>query len=396
MGGSEKAGDESKIGQFASGLKYAMALMLRNGVDFQVTTVDSGPQSIFGLKEYTIEDGLTSKSKSMIGISESDNSKSLMHCTGFSTQLGINWEPWMILRELYSNVKDEGGYYTLVAPEIDYGTIMKLNFDESSPFYEIWRNKHLYINEDKPLFEVSSILDAYKNDEKYLKIFKQGVLVYEDREVYSEYAWGIHFGEIDERRILNNVSHVKSVIASQIAKSKNKKFLEEIVRDYDWVNDKDFLEGIYFYDDLSEECKEVIYSYDDPHTYSFLFEKARDAEDSPMKGKLVKGYNFYTFTPSVTIEESKKEVEEKPDQCELKSQITKLYRLEVECEVKQCQLKGSEVIADKFNKTLLVGDDFDPNDEVHFAKFLVQYLDLTVGGNLVNNLSLMLAKNLKR
>lgn len=404
MGGSEKVGDESKIGQFASGLKYAMALMLRNKVGFKVTTYhNTDPQSIFTLREYNIEDSVTGKSKTLIGVSEYDGKTHSVHNTGFSIDLGLNWEPWMILRELASNVKDEGGYYTDIdpTPRVE-GTVMELSFDEDSAFWEVWKNKSLYINENEPLFKVSETLDAYDNPEKYLKIFKQGILVYEDRERYSQWAWAIHFGEIDERRLLNNVTGVLSQIADEVAYTKNQDFLSEIVKSEDWVNENDFLNDSCFYGSLSEELRIRIYQIHalagEVYTYKYLYEKAKDYKGSPLPGRVVRTAqdHLWNYSTPVTINESKTQLEEKLDEGDLKSLIEKIYKLEVQCTVKKASINGSEVIADKFNKTILVGEEFDYQNEDHFAKFIVQYIDLTQKGNLLENISKMLIQNLKR
>lgn len=405
MGGSEKAGDESKIGQFASGLKYAMALMLRNNVEFTVTTYASAsPQSTFRLQEYEIDDTVTGKSKKLIDIYEyNGNPNVTVHHTGFSIDLGLNWLPWMLLRELAANVRDEGGYYTELNPVHPVeGTVMTLEFNEDSAFWDIWQNIHLYINEQKPLFKVSNSLDAYDNPEKYLKIFKQGVLVYEDRDRYSEWAWGIHFGEIDERRLLNNVTGVLSQIADEVAYCQNIAFLKEIVRPDNWVNDGDFLNDSCFYGIISEMLKDLIYQIQiecgEVHTYKYLYEKAKDAKDSPLPGRIVRslGDHLWNSSRQVTINDSKVEIEEKLDEGDLKSQIEKAYKISITALVKTASISGSEVVADKHNKIILVGEEFDHNNETHFAKFLVQYVDLTQTGNLLDNLSKMLVQNLKR
>ncbi len=109
----------------------------------------------------------------------------------------------MALRELWSNMLDEEGYISFEEyPEIDKGTIVSLQFEEDNPFYEIWQNKHLYINEKKPIFKLSDKLEVLENNEGYLRIYKQNILVYEDRKKPSRFAWNIKFGVIDERRIL--------------------------------------------------------------------------------------------------------------------------------------------------------------------------------------------------
>jgi hypothetical protein len=102
--------------------------------------------------------------------------------TGFAKALGYNWELlWMALRELYSNMMDEGGHIQNVwyrGEEPIKGTVMTLKFDEDSDFNMVWKNRHLYINEGAPLHVISDRVEILKNDEGYLRIYKQNILVF--------------------------------------------------------------------------------------------------------------------------------------------------------------------------------------------------------------------------
>jgi len=87
--------DESCIGYFGTGLKYALAILLRNGA--KVSIYSDNNVMRFGLKTKEI------KGKDFQFITMNDE------CLPFTTELGKTWEPWMAYRELYSNAKDEGG-----------------------------------------------------------------------------------------------------------------------------------------------------------------------------------------------------------------------------------------------------------------------------------------------
>lgn len=383
MGGSEKVGDDTKIGQFASGLKYAMALMIRNKVDFKVRVREEE----YIIDQYTLVDEANpNKNKECLVIKELKSGKE--YKTGFCVDLGLNWEPWMILRELFSNMKDESGFYlTDNISEVE-GTVMTLDFDTTSSFYNIWNNRHLYINEKEPLFKVSNDLFAFDNDEKYLRIYKQGILVYEDKDKYSEYAWEILFGEIDERRLLNNVTGVIVKIADEISYSDNEEFLKTIVRKNPWVNDNDFLSDAITYGSISLVLKNLIYKVyeenEEVYTYSYLYNAAKESKDSVISGRKIKSVNdhIWNYYTPVTINESKKVIEEKSDEVTVKEQIEGLYDITIDCCIKSTSLTGSDVIADKYNKCILIGEDFDVKNEGHICKFIVQYVDLTDTGNL--------------
>jgi len=94
MGVNAKIGD-NPIGQFGTGLKYAIAIVLRLG---GMITIYRGQKKLeFSLKTEIIRD----KKFQIVCM----NGRKL----GFTDQLGLHWEAWMAYRELASNVKDEGG-----------------------------------------------------------------------------------------------------------------------------------------------------------------------------------------------------------------------------------------------------------------------------------------------
>jgi len=101
MGVSAKLSD-SAIGFFGTGFKYAVAVILRGGGSVKVSTID-------GVYEFTKKEEIIRDQKfDLVMINGSS--------AGFTTHMGINWEPWMAFRELFCNAKDEGG---VICSEID-------------------------------------------------------------------------------------------------------------------------------------------------------------------------------------------------------------------------------------------------------------------------------------
>lgn len=103
LGVNVKSG-ENTIGHFGTGLKYAIAGVLRLG----------GRVSIWsGISEYKFDSSLTSirgKDFAIVNVDTPGISTAL----GFTTELGKDWEPWQIYRELRSNALDEGGDASLM------------------------------------------------------------------------------------------------------------------------------------------------------------------------------------------------------------------------------------------------------------------------------------------
>jgi len=95
IGNSSKTGDDTKIGRFGSGWKYAIAWLMRN---------DCTPTIYSGLDEIKLTTKSIVSARSMFdAILINDKETSL------TTKMGPDWKGWMALRELYSNAIDEGG-----------------------------------------------------------------------------------------------------------------------------------------------------------------------------------------------------------------------------------------------------------------------------------------------
>jgi hypothetical protein len=143
------------IGYFGTGFKYAIAIILRLKGSIKVTT--SGKVYEFTCKTETIR-GAEFDIVFMNGLE-----------IGFTTRLGINWEPWMAFRELYCNCTDENGFIDTNPGE--YETIVEVDCAEISEAYE---NRRTYFISGKPDCEMPEA-DIYMRPSKYA--FYRGVAV---------------------------------------------------------------------------------------------------------------------------------------------------------------------------------------------------------------------------
>ena len=114
------------IGFFGTGLKYAMATALRLGGEMTIYS-DGERFDVLGRK---VE--LRGKEFTQVLLND--------EALGFTTELGKQWEAWMVVRELYSNALDEQGSTTIQSGELaDYAiagkTIIVLR---SECFLEVW------------------------------------------------------------------------------------------------------------------------------------------------------------------------------------------------------------------------------------------------------------------
>lgn len=413
MGDSSKRGDESTLGQFDSGLKYAIALLLRNNVNMSIKTYDDdGLLNVYTFSTSVKKCSNTHKQKELIDVNYidySDDTSGVIE-TGFALQMGYNWSLWMALRELYSNMLDEKGSIWEEQDDfmIGFGTVITLEFDESNGFFEVWKNKHLYINQEKPLYEVSSSVECLENKENYLRIYKQNILVYEDKDRPSRFAWNIKFGDIDERRILSNLYSVEQNIAYAIQDTNNEDFLRVIICPYFQTEEKEFLSSNCYYSDwISDMVKKVAHEvyeeFGEVRSYDWLIDKVKKQKDCKIAGKKIKTIedSIWSYSSEVTVETSPQPFAEPSitvDEIEyitpFASDIKKHYNFDLDVEVKIAKLKGSKVVADKYEKCIIIDENFDITKDFH--TFVVEYIDLTQKGNVVENLAKYICNLIKK
>lgn len=96
---------ENPIGFFGTGLKYAIATLLRT--DHKISLFTNGETIEFFTKQKEIR----GETFNMIMMGDEQ--------LGFTTDLGKNWEVWQAYRELYSNTVDENGIVSGVFVEKD-------------------------------------------------------------------------------------------------------------------------------------------------------------------------------------------------------------------------------------------------------------------------------------
>lgn len=95
IGASSKRNDDKTIGFFGSGLKYAIAGLMRKRIPFQVWR---GTEVLDITTDKVVMRGQEYERIIIDGVP-----------TSFTLDMGPKWETWMFIRELYANAIDEGG-----------------------------------------------------------------------------------------------------------------------------------------------------------------------------------------------------------------------------------------------------------------------------------------------
>lgn len=113
FGVNSKPNSVNPIGYFGTGLKYALAVTIAMGGKFRLYR---------GKEEYEFypkDMDFRGKDFTTIRMKRRKSINTRWSYTGlpFTTELGKNWKPWMVIRELESNTRDENGESFLVSDD---------------------------------------------------------------------------------------------------------------------------------------------------------------------------------------------------------------------------------------------------------------------------------------
>jgi hypothetical protein len=203
---------DNPIGYFGTGMKYAIAIILRNGGKISVWR---GEQKIvFSAKTVSIR-GANAEIVCM------DDAE-----LGFTTQLGKNWEVWQAFRELYCNTLDESG--EILSGSVDADEAHTTVVVQLEAFAQCLRDKHKYILQP-------ALIYAGKTAEFHSggsdAIFYRSIRVmknYSDKP--NKYTINIldHVALTEDRTVQSSGS-VFIAIAQSVLKSENADFIEAFI-----------------------------------------------------------------------------------------------------------------------------------------------------------------------
>lgn len=150
FGINAKPGSENPIGYFGTGLKYAIAVCLRLGGRFRLFLGDTEYEFYIKDEDFRGKNFQVIRMRKRKGWAKRWSYDRLP----FTTELGKNWEPWMAVRELESNVRDENG--SSFIPEGPW--------DDEKPGDETWLHEH-HVREGRTVIvvECPEMEEAYEN-----------------------------------------------------------------------------------------------------------------------------------------------------------------------------------------------------------------------------------------
>ena len=123
-------------------------------------------------------------------------------------------------------------------------------------------------------------------------------------------------------------------------------------------------------------------------------------KNNPLADRKIKTLteSVYDVQRTVTVVETPRQIEEIPEDISFTDKLNQEYNFSFEFPVKEATLKGSFVVADKYNKVMLISKDFDKSNEHHMIDFFIQYFDMTDEGkgNVVKKITKFLINKIKK
>jgi hypothetical protein len=267
MGGTTKADDKFKIGQFGTGLKYALAYMLRNNIDFKVF-IDGDE-----IKLSTVKETIRDTNFEIICINGQK--------TSITTNMGTDWKAWMIVRELWCNALDEIKPVFEVVEDIiptPGTTEYYIQFvPDIMDVYEHW-DKY-FIHGKAPIMEVEKF--AIYDGGESLRCYKNGVLIKEITGKKSIFSYDIKDTELNELREMKySVQHEIAECFPQFTKETVEIFFNNLKDTFE--EDMDF--SGYWDRTYGSGWKEAIGNakFIDYETYNRIIDRYPDIENQPL------------------------------------------------------------------------------------------------------------------
>lgn len=188
MGVSVK--EDGAIGKFGTGMKYAIAGVLRLG-------------GLISVEVESVKYDFTSVTTGIRG-----RNFQIVHCNGdacgFTTELGKHWEPWQLFRELASNALDEGGSWS----KSDAEGVTKITI-HCREVEEAGDHEGVFLRGGEPILTSSMGATVYPGPSKhyYYKGIRAGSFPY-----VAPVTVDVDSGSLSEDRLLD-LSTVRSELA---------------------------------------------------------------------------------------------------------------------------------------------------------------------------------------
>lgn len=221
---------ENPIGFFGTGLKYAIAgvLRLRGKIEINAGT------TLYNFE--TQPEMIRNKPFDVIFLHSRGTTPQRL---GFTLELGKTWLPWMLYRELYSNVLDEGGGVTLGSMPAQAGrTVIRIQCKELE---EVHTERGKYFLQSDPVHALRGV-SLHQGATK--SIYYQGIRVGEwERPALFSYNFTRKIALTEDRTVRNPYDLIRE-LAYSVIECENPRLISQILlapegtfehkMDFDW------------------------------------------------------------------------------------------------------------------------------------------------------------------
>jgi hypothetical protein len=229
IGASTKRNDETKIGFFGSGLKYSIAFMMRNNIDFKIFS--GNKEVVFTTKQELLKDQ-TFERICINGIP-----------TSYTTTMGPTWEfQWFVLREIYCNAIDEGTCQLVKSTENVCPSEGKtrIYIELTDNLRDVINNWDKYFSDERePIAVIDNVHTSYlsnKCSDQQIKIYKKtngslfrkGVMVYSNEKYLYDYE--VALADINEDRTAKHPVALQYGFVSMMSSFSSEQFVLSVLR----------------------------------------------------------------------------------------------------------------------------------------------------------------------
>lgn len=235
IGASTKKGDETKRGFFGSGAKYSLSSLIKNGVKFKVF---AGKDEIkFSTKKVTFR----GQEFEVIQVNGQDTSLT-------TTMGGDDWnDSFSYIREIYSNALDEDDNTKLeVTKELEGEDGYTSYFIEYNKDVEDFhKNIYSYFCTENPnVLHSNAKGSIYPGDT--IRLFRKGILCYQDNNVRSLFNYNSPDFSINESRTLSDTWDGRYRVGLIWEKCTDKNLIKELLYGLEGGNVGTYEHSIYW------------------------------------------------------------------------------------------------------------------------------------------------------
>ena len=227
IGASTKRDDSTKIGWFGSGLKYSLAYLLRNELDFKFFA--GKKEIVFGM----IDKKFRNNNFKVITVNKKESS--------LTTDMGMDWISWFIIREIYCNAIDEGGeaieLVDKVIPDFKTTTFF-LKVDENiQEIIDNW-DSYFSLHRKNVVYEKNGCR-IFPGHKSYI-VYRKGIRALHNDKIDSIFHYDMTWAEINESRVLKSQWDFEWKMVSFLRKIDNVKVISKILRKINNCREKEF------------------------------------------------------------------------------------------------------------------------------------------------------------